>query len=122
MLAEIPKVRQVPGDGFRRWFADSSFDLILWYADDSQAELLGFQLCYDKETVQRALTWYRGKGFYHNRIDDGESSPFKNRTPILVADGSFPKEQVLRSFRAAAAQLDAKLVSFILQTLEGYSG
>ncbi len=120
MLAEFTKVRQIPGDGFRRWFTDFNFDLIVWYDDDSLGEILGFQLCYDKESGQRALTWYREKGFYHNRVDDGEASPFKNRTPVLVADGSFPKEKVLRSFRDAGRRIDKALVTFIADTIESY--
>jgi hypothetical protein len=52
MLAEIRDVRQIPGEGFRRWFSDGDFDLIVWYAG---GEIAGFQLCYDKGRRERAL-------------------------------------------------------------------
>ena len=64
MLAEIQGSRQIPGEGFRRWFTDEYFDLIAWYetpaAKDARPgamkELKGFQLCYDKTGRERALT------------------------------------------------------------------
>jgi len=122
MLAEFQKVRQIPRDGFRRWFSDAELDLIVWYEDESLAEILGFQLCYDKGSSQRAITWLRGRGFSHDRIDDGEVSPLRNRTPILVADGVFPKERIVRSFREAAGRIEYSLASFIAATLESYPG
>jgi hypothetical protein len=70
MLVEIRNTRQIEGEGFRRWFTDEFFDLIVWY--DEKRTLVGFQLCYDKEGRERALTWTREHGFQHNRIDDGE--------------------------------------------------
>jgi len=55
MLTEIRNARQVEGEGFRRWFTDDYFDLIVWYGD--QNAMIGFQLCYDKQGKERALTW-----------------------------------------------------------------
>ena len=55
MLAEIRNARQIAGEDFRRWFTDEEFDLIVWYGDDRS--LVGFQLCYDKQDRERALTW-----------------------------------------------------------------
>jgi hypothetical protein len=70
MLSEIRNARQVEGEGFRRWFTDDYFDLIVWYGNDRR--LIGFQLCYDKQERERALTWTLEHGFQHNRIDSGE--------------------------------------------------
>ena len=72
MLSEIRNARQVEGEGFRRWFTDDYFDLIVWYGNDRR--LIGFQLCYDKQERERALTWTLEHGFQHNRIDSGELS------------------------------------------------
>jgi hypothetical protein len=47
MLNEIANPRQIPGEGPRRWFTDSYFDLIVWYQGASSS-IAGFQLCYDK--------------------------------------------------------------------------
>ena len=120
MLTEFRNVRQIEEEGFRRWFVDEELDLIMWYRDSSQKEVLGFQLCYDKGHTQKALTWYKEKGFFHNRIDDGESSPFRNRTPILVADGQFAKESVILSFRRAAVGLEGRIVDFVVEVLGSY--
>jgi len=120
MLREFPKVRQIPNEGFRRWFTDDDFDLYIWYADRTAKSITGFQLCYQKKNKQKALTWNRGKGFLHTAIDDGESTPLKNRTPILVADGTFRKNEVLRGFRSAAAAIEPDLARFVAETIEAY--
>jgi len=40
MLGEIRNVRQIEGEGTRRWFTDRYFDLIVWY--DDSGSLTGF--------------------------------------------------------------------------------
>jgi hypothetical protein len=120
MLVEFQNVRQIPEDGFRRYFTDGDFDLYVWYADRSMVTLTGFQLCYNKQTRQKALTWNNGAGFLHTAIDDGESSPLKNQTPILVSDGTFAKDRVLKSFIGAAKKIDPKIVSFVTETISRY--
>jgi hypothetical protein len=122
MLEEKQAVRQIEGEGFRRWFSDTYFDLIVWYADETQAEIVGFQLCYDKPGTERALTWRKDEGFSHNRIDDGER-PFSSKmSPVLVADGVFDREGILRKFNEAADALDSDLAAFIHIVLTEYPG
>ena len=58
MLTEFKAVRQIPKDGFRRWFTDQDFDLFVWYEDESKTNIVGFQLCYNKRGNQKALTWF----------------------------------------------------------------
>ena len=122
MLKEFKAVRQIPKDGFRRWFTDQDFDLFVWYEDESMAKVVGFQLCYNKRGTQKALTWYRDRGFLHTAIDDGEGSPLKNRTPILVADGSFPRDRVASQFRESARNLEKELFDLVEGRLEEYPG
>lgn len=122
MLTEFTTVRQIPNDGFRRWFTDEEFDLYVWYADSTRNEIIGFQLCYNKGGDQKAITWRRDHGYLHNAIDDGEGSPLKNRTPILVADGLFPKDRVLEQFRTAARKLERELFSLVESRLAAYPG
>ncbi len=115
MLRELRNVRQDPDERYRRWFEDEYFDLIVWYEG---GEIYGFQLCYDTQGRERALTWIRGQGFSHNRIDDGEKTVGKPMTPILVQDGLFDKALVGEKFRAASAEIDpaiAELVSGVLR-------
>lgn len=120
MLTEFAGVRQIPNDGYRRWFTDSDFDLFVWYDDESRETVVGFQLCYNKRTEQKALTWYRDRGYLHTAVDDGEGSPLKNRTPILVADGQFPRDRVVRQFLVAAKSIDRSLFDLVKQRLEEY--
>ena len=54
MLREIA-ARQVPGDPKRRWFTSPRIDLFVWL--DEHDSPSGFQLCYDKESREHALTW-----------------------------------------------------------------
>jgi hypothetical protein len=119
MLAEIRDVRQVEGEGFRRWFTDDYFDLIVWYEGGS---LVGFQLCYDKQQHERALTWTREHGFQHDRIDSGETPGHSKMTPIIVADGVFSRDPVAERYRKASAEIDAGIARFVYETLRTYPG
>lgn len=122
MLKEITEVRQIEEEGFRRWFSDSYFDLIVWYADESQGEIVGFQLCYDKPGVERAVTWRKGEGFSHDRIDDGERVFNSKMSPVLAEDGAFDRAGVLERFEDAAGQVDPDLQAFIRIVLKEYPG
>jgi hypothetical protein len=119
MLSEIRNARQVEGEGFRRWFTDDYFDLIVWYGDDRA--LIGFQLCYDKQVRERALTWTREHGFQHNRIDSGEVPGHSKMTPIIIADGTFNTGPVVERFRQASGDIDPQIASFVIDTARGYS-
>ena len=113
MLKEIRDVRQNPGEGFRRWFRDDRFDLIVFYPSREMEEIKGFQLCYGKENGERVLTWLKSRGYRHNKVDDGEI-PYRNKmSPILVKDGIFDPDSVLGEFREAAAEVDAEITEVV---------
>lgn len=118
MLIEIKKVRQIPNEGFRKWFTDKEFDLIIWYEEDI---MVGFQLCYGiKNNNERALTWHKGNHYTHNMVDDGES-PYTNKmTPILISDGIFNKSEVAENFREHAKEMEYGLVDFIYSKILDY--
>lgn len=118
MLTEIQDVRQIPGEGFRRWFCDNYFDLIVWYDDDGK--LVGFQLCYDKVGRERALTWTRQHGFQHNRIDSGEVSGHVKMTPVIIADGDFSSEPIAELFHKECARIDSAVSRFVYSAVKGY--
>jgi hypothetical protein len=118
MLSEIRNARQVAGEGYRRWFTDDDFDLIVWYADGG--DLVGFQLCYGKEESERALTWTRAHGFQHNRVDTGEVAGRSKMTPLIIADGTFDADPVVATFRRQCAGLEPALSSFVIQKLGEY--
>jgi hypothetical protein len=106
MLKEIEDVRQIPEDGPRRWFADKNIDLIVWYLPDKET-ITGFQLCYDKQSVQRCLTWQKSSG---------------NVSSTLSADGRFSMKRVIRLFEAACSELPEKERTVILECLTKREG
>ena len=119
MLREYEHVRQVEGEGKRRWFSDDFFDLIVW--SDDAGRIIGFQLCYDAELAPRALTWRRDFGYTHHRIDDGEHRPGKVKaTPVLVADGLFDQRGIAAKFACAASDISPTITRFVLNKLLEY--
>ncbi len=116
MLKEVSSEKEKEPN--RRWFSDDYFDLIVWIGQDSA--ISGFQLCYDKLHRERALTWTRAGGYINERVDDGEDSPTKNRTPILLLDGLFPVQEILTLFVAASAEIDSCIRSFVAEKLGRY--
>lgn len=122
MLVEYQDVRQVSGEGHRRWFADEYFDLIVWYDGRSRSRISGFQLCYDRSGYERALTWRRDRGFSHERVDTGETGTGGMKsTPILVADGVFDREGVAARFRDSSRGIEADLADLVLRKLAEYA-
>ena len=121
MLKEIEKPRQVQGEPRRRWFEDSESDLIVWI--DNGEVIAGFQFCYGKGEVERALTWKRGVGFVHECIDDGEGRPFHHKsTPILSVDGNFDAATVSNDFKKRSIEIDPNITLFVLDRLAEYGG
>lgn len=100
----------------RRWFSDEYFDLFVWLDD---AHLTGFQLCYDKGGRERALTWRKDGEMTHTGIDDGEYSPLKNMSPILVPDGMIPYEELRSQFIERAKGLDPVVYELVMNILSG---
>ncbi len=120
MLKEVSNVRQITGEGSRRWFTDQTFDLILWY--DDKNEISGFQLCYDKKVRERALTWRKDKGFSHERVDDGELPGRMKMSPVLAPDGSFDAAAIASRFHRESAEMDRDIARFVLATIAAYPG
>jgi len=106
MLEELPNIRQVGGDGFRRWFVDKDLELILWY--DEAKTLSGFQICYDKLAGNRSVTWKKGIG------EDGKTKS------VLVSDGPLNKPRLCALMEHSMGNLDVKLRTFILERLRAH--
>ena len=121
MLTEINNARQVEREPFRRWFTDEYFDLIVWQAPD--ADIIAFQLCYNKGQEERALTWRQSSGFTHKGVDDGEGRiGYHKMTPILIPDGNFERDSVLQRFFEESYKIDSVLRTFIIERLGDYIG
>jgi hypothetical protein len=102
----------------RRWFEDEFFDLIVWY--DQRQEIFGFQLCYEKSRDEHALTWLEDRGYGLHRIDTGEQSVWETSSPVLIADGAFPRQQIIERFLESSKAIDPNVVQYVVQKLEQY--
>ncbi|HZF07034.1 MAG TPA: hypothetical protein VE932_22045 [Patescibacteria group bacterium] len=118
MLSEVA-TRQSTREPRRRWFSDDDFDLVVWFSDSGV--IVGFELCYDRSRVERALVWSNVGGYGHFRVDTGESTPQKNLTPILLADSALlSKDRVTAGFLEVSANLDPAIRSFVLARLQEF--
>jgi hypothetical protein len=115
MLREIV-TSQPTHEPHRRWFSNDDFDLVVWF--DDVGAIAGFQLCYDRSKVERALTWNTVDGYRHFRVDTGEATPLKNLTPLLVSSPEFPKDRVIAGFVEAANALEPTIRSFVIERLQ----
>lgn len=118
MLYEIRNVRQVPGEGFRRWFTDPGHDLVVWYPDRGSKRIEGFQLSYDKQEDEHALTWTRERGFEHHGVDAGDVAFSNKMSPVLVADGLPDVKKLSERFREVSVNVDPEIVYFVQKKLE----
>ncbi len=119
MLHESP-VSQKEKDVFRRWFQDDYFDLIVWYNSDKSV-IDGFQLCYNKNSDEHAFTWHREAGFGHHKIDNSRGPLGHPATPILVNDGVFPFNEIMRRFNSSSDELDEQIRNLIVEKLTEFS-
>ncbi len=120
MLKEHKHTKQNNGHKFRRWFSDEEFDLIVWF--ENNKEIHGFQLCYDKNTIEHSLTWINGEGYNHQKVDTGECHPLSPKmSPIMVPDGSFNITSVLERFTTESKEIDSVIVIFIRDKLQNLS-
>lgn len=119
-LRELANTRQVEGEPKRRWFSSPDLDLIVWLGADEAP--IGFQLCYDKDRGERALTWHAGRGFDHAAVDDGDRTGTQGYkgTPILVADGAFEPGRVKAAFLESSAEIPKDIRGFVSKVLDRY--
>jgi len=120
MLTEISKPRQIEGEAYRRWFSSEDMDLIVWQ-QSKQGQIIGFQLCYDKERHEKALTWKTASGFTHTCVDDGEDHKTKYKsTPILFNNTQPNIDLLLALFKQQSGQLDQHLLDLISDKICAY--
>ena len=117
MLRQVP-IKNVPGDRPRKWMTDDYFDLYVWYQEDGT--IFGFQLCYDKDHDQRALTWTVKGRFQHDRVDSGEESVFANRSPVLTKNCPFYREPVRKEFLARCGEIEPEISTLVLEVIDRY--
>jgi hypothetical protein len=119
MLREIGSTRQISGAPRRRWFTSPNIDLFVWLNEDESP--CGFQLCYDKQHREHALTWTADAGFSHMAVDSGESRPARYKgTPILVSNGSVDALRILEDFRREAQSVPPEFAQMIEAKLQSF--
>jgi hypothetical protein len=87
---------------------------------DGDAQIRGFQLCYDKHKSEHAITWQREKGFEHSVVDDGESGGLDFQTPFLYPNGCCDIDRVLARFSKLSAAVPTDIVVFVIERLKEY--
>jgi len=119
MLSEYSSVKQGKNEGRKRWFGDEFFDLILWH--DEEDSVVRFELCYDKERNEHAISWSEAGGFSHLRVDDGEGEPGRYKmSPILISDGFFDTQKIADKFLSHSKSIDQKISRFIYEKILEY--
>lgn len=117
MLKEIKNIKQIKDEPFRRWFYSDYFDLIIWF-NKKQGNIIGFQLCYNKNVNEHAIYWSIENGFKHYKVDQGDDHSLKNLSPILLDDGVCPIQEIIQRFKEDSIYLDKKIYRFIINKLE----
>ena len=119
MMIENNHIKQIEGEDRRRWFSDEYFDLIVW--EDTNGAIVKFELCYDKEKDEHALTWDRPDNHLHLKVDDGEGRLGRHKmTPVLFADGSFDTRALGAKFNEAGRNIDRNVADFIYSKIISY--
>lgn len=118
MLEEVAHVTQYEPGKYRRWFHNAFFDLYTWETMDG--EMIGLQLCYDKENKQRALRWSAKGGYRHEGVDQPEDKPGRAASAIFVADGIFDPGGIGGKFSAEANTLPPKIRKFVDEKIRAY--
>lgn len=124
-LSENPTVRQRPEEGFRRWFVNSYFDVILWY-ESARGALTGFQLCYNRGADERAFTWYRDKRSSHYVSSGGEpvrggGTTRRMATAVLHGNAGAVPREILERLERERGDLDPGTLAMIIREAERFN-
>lgn len=118
MLTEIRNINQYDPDRQRRWFQNAFFDLYIW--SSHAGELLGFQLCYEKDGDQRALRYSSESGYQHEGVDQPEDKPGRSMSAIFVANGALDANALGARFAQDAIEIPARIRDFVVERLGNY--
>ncbi len=103
--------------GSREVYGDDLLDLVVWYGE--KQSISGFQLSYGPDP--HAVTWWKSKGLFHNRIDVGDFKPGRHGSPILERDGVVPHQILREEFSRRSGVLSEELRSLVVEKIEGFS-
>ncbi|MCG8614753.1 MAG: hypothetical protein MI802_00945 [Desulfobacterales bacterium] len=120
MLYEIKNISKSEEGLKRRWFFDTTMDLLIWL--DASDQVVGIQLCYDKEKSSRALTWFQKEGYRHNKVDLGdEKRGRRGGSPILGSDDLFDASTIAGQFKRLGANIDSEIYEITYEKLLAYN-
>lgn len=120
-LVENKNVRQRPEEGYRRWFLNKFFDVILWYKS-KDSELFGFQVCYSKNRSEKAFTWEPKLVSSHFIAKRSNHAGFGNyATSILNGHAGKIPEKVLAKLMLEQGELEHDIFDFIISKIEDYN-
>ena len=117
MLREIRGVRQTPGHLFCRWFNDELLDLFVWQEEGGR--ITGFQLCFDKDTAERALTYSEASGYLLEDVQAEESS-LDMGSPVLANVSTLPFPRLLAQLAERGAGIDPRVLRYVTEKIEAY--
>jgi hypothetical protein len=116
MLSEVAKTKQVDGEPVKRWFTSDNMDLFVWLDDENN--ILNYQLTYDKERNEKALTWDKTEGFKHLVVENSERSCKYPQSPLLKVGGTLDLQKLLTHFDAYSQTLYSEIKSFIISRIK----
>lgn len=117
MLREIGYIKQTPGQLFRRWFNDELLDLFVWQEEGGR--ITGFQLCFDKQADERALTYSEADGYALHNVHTEESS-LDMGSPVLRRGAELPFPHLLALLAERGAGIDSRVFRYVMEKLEAY--
>lgn len=119
-LSENRGVRQRPDEGFRRWFVNDYFDLIVWY-EHRDGPMVGFQLCYSRGIDERAFTWNRGTRSSHYVSAGGDERAHWLATAVLHGDAGPVPQHVVDRLREERGDVEDTLLGVIEREIGDYN-
>lgn len=114
-MREIANVRQEAGEPWRRFFQGQGLELTVWYESAKQERPIGFQLCYDTDGAEHALTWMEGQKASHTYV---QNSKFYAAS-ILRVNGEINLKLVRERYAAELSTLEKPIGACIEDVLSG---
>ncbi len=120
MLREITHLRQSGRSQVKRWFSSYDMDLFVWFQQDRMP--VRFQLCYNKNSNEKIISWNLHRGFHYYCVDCGETLPDQYKmTPLLLhANKQQDLTIIAHRFLAASENIDIAVADFIYARLMAY--
>ncbi len=121
LLVENMNVRQREDEGYRKWFLNSFFEIILWYKANKK-DFIGFQFCYSRNTNERAFTWTNE--YVSNRLVSDtffEKGISHMSTGVLKGEGGVISEEIINKFDLESEILGEEIKTFIIGKIRDYN-